>query len=87
MDTKPKNVKDKTVGQEWFDQISVFREKPQPFGGYTIDLSKDTTPINKLFPKPMAPSEMTKLLWAHVAEIKAKEGNEKPSNTSQKYYL
>lgn len=37
----------------------------KPFGGMTIDLDCDC-PMSDVFGKGMAPSEMTKKLWAHI---------------------
>ena len=45
-------------------------EKGRAFGGYTIDLSKDITPLNKLFQKPVNPAEMNKILWDYIKSKK-----------------
>jgi len=34
----------------WFNEMKLLVEKGTAFGGYSIDLSKDTNPLNKLFP-------------------------------------
>ena len=74
----PKDVTDEVQMEPWYKAMKELREKGKAFGGYTIDLSKDTTPLNKLFLKPMNPAEMNKILWDY---IKAKKDNaEKPDN-------
>lgn len=41
--------------------------KKKPFGGYTVSFQGCTESMEKVFgSKPIAPSEMTKLLWAYV---------------------
>ena len=70
----PKDVTDEIQMKDWYNKMKELREKGKAFGGYTIDLSKDTTPLNKLFPKPVNPAEMNKILWDY---IKAKKEGEK----------
>lgn len=60
--TSPKDVTNEIQMEEWFNKMKELREKDKAFGGYTIDLSKDTTPLNELFPKPVLSTEMTKIL-------------------------
>ena len=41
--------------------------KKKAFGGYTVSFQGCTESMEKVFgSKPIAPSEMTKLLWAYV---------------------
>ena len=41
--------------------------KKKAFGGYTINFKGCTAPLNKVFGNtPVAPSQMTKKLWAYV---------------------
>ncbi len=41
------------------------------FGGYSINFAGQTTTLEEVFGnKPIAPSEMTKKLWAHVKSKK-----------------
>ena len=42
-------TKEETM-KPWFDEMKGFVEKGKAFGGYLIDLSKDTTPLKDLFP-------------------------------------
>ena len=62
---------------KWFNKMKELREKGTAFGGYTIDLSKDSTPLNELFPKPVLSTEMTKILWDYIKS--KKEGETKKS--------
>ena len=71
----PKDVTDETQMKDWYNKMKELREKGKAFGGYTIDLSKDTTPLNKLFPKPVNPAEMNKILWDYIKY--KKEGEKK----------
>lgn len=42
-------------------------EKKKPFGGYSISFAGQTATVEEVFGKaPIAPSEMTKKLWAFV---------------------
>lgn len=43
----------------------------KPFGGYTISFAGQAITMEKLFgAKPIPPSEMSKVLWAHVKKNK-----------------
>ena len=45
--------------------------KKKAFGGYTISFKGCTESVEKVFgSKPVAPSEMTKLLWVYVKSKK-----------------
>ena len=47
-------------------KTSTKKKKPA-FGGYAIDFSGRTETVEKVFgKKPIAPSEMTKKIWAFV---------------------
>jgi hypothetical protein len=72
----PKDVTTEETMKPWFDEMKGFVEKGKAFGGYTIDLSKDTTPLNKLFPKPVNPAGMNKIIWDYIKA--KKEQSEKP---------
>jgi len=57
--TKKKVVKKKATG------------KKKAFGGYTISFKGCTESAEKIFgAKPIAPSAMTKLIWAYVKKKK-----------------
>jgi hypothetical protein len=68
----PKDVTNEKDMDKWLKEMKSLVEKGKAFGGYTVDLSKDTTPLKDLFPKPVNPAEMNKILWDC---IKAKKDN------------
>ena len=46
-------------------------EKKKPFGGYSICFKGCNDSLESVFgSKPIAPSEMTKLIWAYVKKNK-----------------
>lgn len=47
------------------------KAKKAAFGGYTINFKGCEDTVEKVFgPKPIAPSEMTKKIWAYVKSKK-----------------
>lgn len=38
----------------------------KPFGGVEYNFKGQTITMEELFPEPVSPSEMSKVLWAHV---------------------
>jgi len=47
--------------------LALFGSKKKAFGGYSVSFAGREEPMHKVFgSKPIAPSEMTKILWKYV---------------------
>jgi hypothetical protein len=40
----------------------------KPFGGIEYDFSNQEITMEELFPEPVSPSEMMKILWSYIRE-------------------
>lgn len=62
--TKRKATKKKTTTKK---KVSKSKTKKLPFGGYAISFAGRKETVEQVFGnKPIAPSEMTKKIWAFV---------------------